>query len=67
MQSNEERTKKYSLTHRHEPEYRLEIQIQEVRNEYKRKASDDIHERPRKIIRKEMSSIENYTIIEAMT
>lgn len=42
---------------------RVEIKIQDVRNECKREASNDIHEKPRKIIRKEMSSIENDTII----
>jgi len=41
----------------------MKIQIQEVRNGCKRKASNDIHERPRKIIRKEMSPIENNEVI----
>lgn len=39
------------------------ILIQEVHNKCKRKVSNDIHETPRKITRKEMSSIENNTII----
>ena len=41
----------------------MKIQMQEVRNECKRKASNDIREKPRKIIRKEISSIENNEVI----
>jgi len=64
MQSNEESTKNYKNTHKHEQVETLKIKIQEVRNESKRKASNDIHEPPRKIIRKELlSSIDNNTVI----
>jgi len=50
---------KIKNTHKHEPVETAKIHIQEVRNECKRKASHDTHEPPRKIIRKELSSIEN--------
>ncbi|KAE9538011.1 hypothetical protein AGLY_005983 [Aphis glycines] len=54
---------KINNTHKHEQVETVKIQIQEVRNVCKRKACDDIHERPRKIIRKEVSSIENNEVI----
>jgi len=41
----------------------VKIKIQEVDNEYKSKSFNDIHEPARKIIRKEMSSIEKNTVI----
>lgn len=41
----------------------VKIKIQEVDNECKSKAFNDIHEPARKIIRKEMSSIEKNTVI----
>lgn len=53
--------RKINNTHKH---VQLKtIKIQEVRNKCKRKTSNDIHETPRKIIRKDMSSVENNTII----
>ena len=54
---------KTNNTHKHEQMDAVKIQIQEVRNKCKRKASNDIHERPRKIIRKEILSIENNEVI----
>jgi len=54
---------KINNTHKHEQVETVKIQIQEVRNVCKRKACNDIHERPRKIIRKEVSSIENNEVI----
>lgn len=50
-------------THEHEQVEKVKIQIQEERNECKRKASNEIHESPRKIIRTELSSIKNNTVI----
>jgi len=51
-------------THKHEQVETFKIKIQEVRNECKRKASNNIHEPLRKIIRKELlSSIDNNTVI----
>lgn len=47
----------------HEQTSTLNIQIQEVRNECKRKAANNIHETPRKIIRKEISTIQDNMLI----
>jgi hypothetical protein len=41
-------------THKQEPVETVKIQIQEVRNEFKRMASNDFHERHRKIMHKDM-------------
>lgn len=54
---------KIKNTHEHEQVEKVKIQIQEKRNECKRKASNEIDESPRKIIRKELSSIKNNTVI----
>lgn len=43
----------------------MKIQIQELRDECKHKACNDIYERPRKIVLKEISSIENNEVIES--
>ena len=56
---------KMNNTHKHEQVETVKIQIQEVDNVLvcKRKACNAIHERPLKIIRKELSSIENNEVI----
>lgn len=54
---------KINNTHKHEQFETVKIQIQEIRYKRKRRAFNNIHETLQKIIRKEMSSIENNTII----
>ncbi|KAL4135666.1 hypothetical protein QTP88_007264 [Uroleucon formosanum] len=59
---NLQKTKK---THKHKQVETVKIKIQEVDNERKSKAFNDNHEPARKIIRKEMSSIEKNTVIRS--
>jgi hypothetical protein len=51
--------------YKHEPVKIVKIQIQDVRNECKHKASNNIREKYQKTICKDVSSVENNTIIES--